>query len=292
MGRTVPEGDTVFRTARRLDDVLAGAEVTRFELRVPQAATVDLRGQVVHGVVSRGKHLLHRIGEHTLHTHLKMEGEWHVYRTGERWRAAAFRARAVIGATSPSGDAWETVGFDLADVTVVPTRDEEQLVGHLGPDPLSDDWDPAEATRRLAADTRAVHVALQDQRNVAGFGNEYVNEILFVRGILPTVPASETDAPAVIDLGARMIQANRDRRDRTFTGDARPGRTTWVYRREGRPCRRCGTPIRGPRSLTPRPSNPGPPDPRSLSPSKGGADPARERIVFWCPVCQPTPAAR
>ena len=127
---------------------------------------------------------------------------------------------------------WDTVGFDLADIKVVPTRDEEQLVGHLGPDPLGEHWDPAEATRRLGADERAVHVALLDQRNVAGFGNEYANEILFVRGILPTRHATETDAAAIVDLGARMLRANRDRNGRTFTGDARPGRSTWVYGRD------------------------------------------------------------
>ncbi len=256
----MPEGDSVFRAARRLNEVLAGAELTRFELRVPQAATVDLTGRVVREVVSRGKHLLHRIGDHTLHSHLKMEGEWHVYRPGQRWRKPGFTARAVVGTAD-----WETVGFDLADIAVVATADEARLVGHLGPDPLADDWDPAEATRRLAADVRPIHVAVQDQRSVAGFGNEYANEILFVRGILPTTPASETDAAAIVDLGSRMIRANRERVDRTFTGDTRPGRTTWVYRREGRPCRRCGTPIRG---------------------GALGADPTRERIVFWCPVCQ------
>jgi endonuclease-8 len=256
----VPEGDTVFRTARRLNEALAGQEVTRFDLRVPQAATIDLRGETVHGVVSRGKHLLHRIGDWTLHSHLKMEGEWHVYRVGERWRAPAFKARAVIGTARA-----ETVGFDLADIEVVPTRDEESLVGYLGPDPLSDDWDPVEAARRFGADHRPSHIALQDQRNIAGFGNEYVNEILFVRGILPTRPADETDAAAVVDVGARMIRANRDRSGRTFTGDTRPGQSTWVYRREGRPCRRCGTTIRG---------------------GALGADPTRERIVFWCPNCQ------
>ena len=74
---------------------------------------------------------------------------------------------------------------------MVPTTDEALLVGHLGPDPLSDDWDPDEAARRLGADERAVHVAIQDQRNIAGFGNEYANEILFVRGILPTTPAAD-----------------------------------------------------------------------------------------------------
>ena len=101
--------------------------------------------------------------------------------------------------------------------------------------------------------------------NVAGFGNEYANEILFVRGVLPTTPAPEVDVPALLDLGARMIRANRDRSGRTFTGDSRPGRSTWVYRREGRPCRRCGTLIRG---------------------GEMGADPPSERITFWCPRCQ------
>ena len=256
----MPEGDTVHRTAKVLSEALSGAEVTRFELRVPQAATVDLRGMTVHEVVARGKHLLHRIGEWTLHSHLKMEGEWHVYGVGERWRKAGYTARAIVGTA-----AFETVGYDIAEITVVPTREEERLVGYPGPDPLAGDWDPAEAARRIAADERPVHVALLDQRNVAGFGNEYANEILFVRGILPTAPANETDTAAIVDLGARMIRANRDRIDRTFTGDARPGRTTWVYRREGRPCRRCGTLIRG----------------GSL-----GADPTRERITFWCPTCQ------
>ena len=95
-------------------------------------------------VVSRGKHLLHHIGEWTLHTHLKMEGEWHVYPHGGRWRQPGLQARAVVCNAD-----WDTVGFDLADIKVVPTRDEGQLVGHLGPDPLSENWDAAEAALRL-----------------------------------------------------------------------------------------------------------------------------------------------
>ncbi|WP_164234355.1 Fpg/Nei family DNA glycosylase [Microbacterium hydrocarbonoxydans] len=256
----MPEGDTVFRTARRLDEALAGSAVTRFDLRVPRAATVDLTGQTVHGAASRGKHLLLRIGDSTLHSHLRMEGAWYVYRPGEKWRHPAFRVRAIVGTAER-----EAVGVDLAEVEVVPTRDEEQLVGHLGPDPLSADWDPAEAVRRVGADERSIHVALLDQRNVAGFGNEYAAELLFLRGILPTTPTPRVDVAALIDLGVRTIRANRDRVDRTFTGVNRPGQTTWVYGRAGHPCRRCGTLIR-----------------------KGaqGADPARERVTFWCPTCQ------
>jgi len=256
----MPEGDTVFRTARRLDEALAGHDVTRFDLRVPAFATVDLTGEQVHGVIARGKHLLIRIGEMTVHSHLRMDGAWLLYRPGEKWRHPAFKVRAVVG--TGINDA---VGVDIAEVQLLPTRDEQQLLAHLGPDPLSDKWDPAEATRRIEADLRSIHIALLDQRNVAGFGNEYAAELLFLRGILPTRPAAEVDAKGLLDLGARTIRSNRDRADRTFTGVNRRGQTTWVYGRANRPCRRCGTLIQR---------------------GEQGADPTRERITFWCPSCQ------
>ncbi|WP_435747032.1 DNA-formamidopyrimidine glycosylase family protein [Microbacterium sp. PMB16] len=256
----MPEGDTVFRTARRLDEALAGGEVTRFDLRVPRFATLDLTGQTVHGAASRGKHLLLRIGDSTLHSHLRMDGAWFIYRPGEKWRHPAFKVRAIVGTAER-----EAVGVDIAEIEVVPTRDEDELVGYLGPDPLADDWDIAEAIRRLSADTRSIHVALLDQRNVAGFGNEYAAELLFLRGILPTTPTAEVDVPALLALGVRTIRANRDRSGRTFTGINRAGQAAWVYGRSGQPCRRCGTRIlRG----------------------ELGADPTRERVTFWCPFCQ------
>lgn len=256
----MPEGDTVHRAAAKLDAALAGEVVTRFDIRVPGSATADLRGETVHAVVPRGKHLLARIGAYTLHSHLKMEGLWHVYRPGERWRRPAFKARAIVGVAGA-----DAVGFDLAMVEVLPTADEGRIVGHLGPDPLGPDWDAAEAARRLSADARPAHVALLDQRNVAGFGNVYANEILFVRGIAPTTPATEIDADAVLDLGTRMIRANLPRSERTFTGDSRAGRRMWVYGREGKPCRRCGTIVRA---------------------TTLGATATSERNVFWCPRCQ------
>ncbi|CAH0200697.1 DNA-formamidopyrimidine glycosylase family protein [Microbacterium sp. Bi121] len=256
----MPEGDTVFRTARRLDDALAGHEVTRFDLRVPQAATADLTGATVQSCVARGKHLLLRIGEYTLHSHLRMDGAWFVYRPGDKWRHPAFKVRAIVGTAQ-----YEAVGVDIADIELVRTSHEDQIVGHLGPDPLSEHWDAAEAARRVSADSRSIHVALLDQRNVAGFGNEYAAELLFLRGILPTTPAADVDSAALVDLGARTIRANRDRADRTFTGVNRPGQTTWVYGRGNRPCRRCGTSIRR---------------------GEQGADPTRERVTFWCPSCQ------
>ncbi|MDN3442719.1 DNA-formamidopyrimidine glycosylase family protein [Microbacterium sp. APC 3901] len=256
----MPEGDTVFRAARRLDEALVGAEVARFDLRVPRFATLDLTGQPIVSSIARGKHLLLRIGDSTLHSHLRMDGAWLVYRAGEKWRHPAFKVRAIVGTAQR-----EAVGIDLAEIEVVPTRDEDELVGYLGPDPLGPDWDAAEAARRVNADSRSIHVALLDQRNVAGFGNEYAAELLFLRGILPTTPAPEVDVPALLDLGVRTIRANRDRRHRTFTGVDRPGQGTWVYGRAGKPCRRCGALIKR---------------------GELGADPTRERITFWCPVCQ------
>ena len=260
----MPEGDTVHRTARRLNAVLAGREVTRFDIRVPGSANADLRGQVVHEVAAHGKHLLHRIGETTLHSHLKMEGEWHVYRAGERWRKPAFKARAIVGTRDH-----ETVGFELAMVEVLPTRDESRVIGHLGPDPLSADWSAeaaAEAAAHIAADTRPIHVAIQDQRHVAGFGNEYASELLFLRGVHPERPATEVDVPPLLDLGVRTIRRNVELPVRVFTGDSRRGQERWVYGRERRPCRRCGTPIRR----------------MAL-----GASATTERVVYWCPRCQP-----
>ncbi|WP_313356117.1 DNA-formamidopyrimidine glycosylase family protein [Microbacterium sp.] len=256
----MPEGDTIYRAAKRLDAALRDQEVTRFDLRVPRLATVDLSGRTVHDVVPRGKHLLMRVGDFTLHSHLRMDGAWFTYRPGEKWRHPAFKVRAIVGTAEH-----EAVGVDIAEVKLVPTRSEGELVDHLGPDPLSDDWDLDEAVLRLSADARPIHVALLDQRNVAGFGNEYAAELLFLRGVRPDTPTPDVDVPALLDLGVRTIRANRDRVDRTFTGDARRGFTDWVYGRAGRSCRRCGTPIR-----------------------KGelGADPTRERITFWCPSCQ------
>lgn len=235
----MPEGDNVYRTARQLNDALAGSVLTGCDIRVPAFATVDLTGRTVHEVVSRGKHLLARIGEDTLHSHLKMEGSWRLYRPGQRWGRPAFEVRVVL-----QTERWQAVGFLLAEVKVVPRSLEHELVAHLGPDLLGSDWDPDEAVRRLAAQPRApIAVALLEQRNLAGLGNVYANELCFLRGMLPTRPVAEVDLSATVDLAHRLILANRDRPERTTTGDLRRGNRLWVYGRAGEPCRRCGTRI-------------------------------------------------
>jgi endonuclease-8 len=258
----VPEGDTVYRAARHLDEALAGQLVVRSDFRVPAYAELDLSGQRIEGVVSRGKHLLTRIGEHSIHSHLKMEGSWHLYRPGSPWKRPAHQARVVLETAD-----WLAVGFDLGTLEVVRRDDEDSVVGHLGPDLLGEDWDAGEAgRRRAAAPERPVHVAVLDQRNLAGLGNEFANELCFLRGLHPTRPVGDTpDLPALVALAHRIILANRDRVGRTFTGDTREGRQTWVYRREGRPCRRCGTRIQHGRL---------------------GNDELSLRDTYWCPRCQ------
>lgn len=258
----MPEGDTVWRTARHLHKALAGRELTRTDFRVPAYATVDLRGEVVDEVVSRGKHVLIRTPGHSIHSHLKMEGAWHVYRLGSAWRRPGHTARAVL-----DNDEWQAVGYSLGILEVLARTDEESAVGHLGPDLLGPDWDLDEATRRVAADPqRPVYLALLDQRNVAGFGNEYVNELLFLMGLLPTRPVGEVaDVRRVLSRGRQMLDLNKSRIDRSFTGSARPGEERWVYGRERARCRRCATPLRS---------------------GTLGDRPTAERNTFWCPHCQ------
>lgn len=263
----MPEGDTVWLTARRLREALAGRVLTRADLRVPRLATAELAGRTVQDTVSRGKHLLTRIeGGLTLHSHLRMDGSWHVYGPADRWRGGpGWQIRAVLATADRVA-----VGYRLPVLDLLRTADEERYVGHLGPDLLGPDWDPAEAERRLLSNpARPVGEALLDQRNLAGIGNVYTCELCFLRGVTPWTPVGDVPEPGrVIALAKRLLEANRDRVGHLTTGDTRPGRSHWVYGAAGRPCLRCGTRI-------------------------VGADqgvPPHERITFWCPRCQSGPA--
>ena len=264
----MPEGDTVHRAARRLAEALEGRVVTRCDVRVPAFATVDVTGERVDSVIARGKHLLMRIGPTVVHSHLRMEGSWHVYRPGARWRRPGFDARMVleVGPAEQDQRGWQAVGFGLGELDLVDRARESDLVGYLGPDPLGPEWDREEALRRLSADlARPIGLALLDQRVVAGLGNDYRNETLFLRGVRPERPVGDVDAAAALDLAVRLIRANRDRGERTTTGDTRRGRRLWVAHRDREPCRRCGTTI-----------------------SRGtlGEDPVTERVTWFCSQCQ------
>jgi endonuclease VIII len=258
----MPEGDVVWRTARQLDEALTGRALRRSDFRVPRFATTDLTGRAVTGTVSRGKHLLTRVdGGLTIHTHLRMEGSWRIRPAGD-YLPRDHRIRLIL-----ANDVRQALGYLLGIVEVLPSHNEERVVGHLGPDLLGPGWDPAEAARRLqAGPDRAIGEALLDQRNLAGLGTIYRAETLFLRGVSPWRPVADIEAlPELVTLAHRLLDANKDRGGTVTTGDRGRGRETWVYGRAGRPCRRCGTPVR--------------------RASQGPAP--EERLIFWCPRCQP-----
>jgi endonuclease-8 len=257
----MPEGDAVWRTARQLHQALAGRVLTRSDFRVPRFATADLTGRTVTEAISRGKHLLIRTGDGvTVHTHLRMDGSWRVRPARDRI-PGSHRIRLIL-----ANHEWQAVGYQLGVLEIMATAGEDRAVGYLGPDLLGPDWDPAEAIRRLLADpARPVGEALLDQRNLAGIGNVYKAELLFLRGIDPWRPVGDVaDAGALVGLAHQLLEANKERFGMVTTGVARRGEETWVYGRAGRPCRRCGTPVRT---------------------AEQGRSP-EGRITYWCPRCQ------
>ena len=250
----MPEGDTVFRTAAALREALEGKTLTRCDVRVPRYAAVDLTGDRVDEVLSRGKHLFIRVGQASIHSHLKMDGKW---RVGTSIPRPGHKIRILLQA-----DRVTAAGVDLGILEILDRDTDMDAVAHLGPDLLGPDWDAHKAAANLMKDPdRPLAQALLDQKVMAGVGNVYSNELCFLFGRRPTSPVSALKDPTRIVTRARdMLWANRSRRNRTTTGNTRPGQELWVYGRAGEPCRRCGTPIQ--------------------------RDANAERVSYWCPACQ------
>jgi endonuclease-8 len=273
----MPEGDTLFRTAAGLRPYLVGRAVERVRAQGPGAVpqVARLVGRRVDAVESQGKNLLIRFdGGLELRTHLRMNGSWHRYRPGERWRRPPARARLVLEV--PGSVA---VCFDAPVVELFEVRAEHlhPSLSKLGPDLLAPDFDAAEAHRRLRDPARAgleIALALLDQRALAGIGNVYKNEVLWLERVSPFARVETLDdgtLDRLIATAHRLLNANANanagaRRgpERVTTGGDR-GATgpIYVYGRRGRPCRRCRTPIAVTRQGTDLP-----------------------RSTYWCPTCQ------
>lgn len=257
----MPEGDTLFRAATGLRPYLVGRDVVAARAQGPGPLPQIQRvvGRRVDAVEAQGKNLLIRFdGGLELRTHLRMHGSWHRYRPGERWRRPPGRARLVLEV-----DGAVAVCFDAPVVELFETRAEavHPSLSRLGPDLLSPSFDAAEAVRRLRRPERAdatISAALLDQRALAGIGNIWRNETLFAERVDPFALVGDLDDVTL----ARLVETAR----RLLSDSSRvaPGRApTHVYRKTGRPCPRCGTPIR--------------------SGSLRGDIP---RTTYWCPACQ------
>ncbi|KUM85771.1 MULTISPECIES: Fpg/Nei family DNA glycosylase [Streptomyces] len=263
----MPEGDTVWQSAKRLHHALADRVLTRSDLRVPKFATADLTGRGVLDVTARGKHLLTRVeGGLTLHSHLRMDGSWKVYAEDQRWTGGpAHQIRAILANTDRAA-----VGYRLPVLELLRTADEHKAVGHLGPDLLGPDWDPERALANVLRDpARSLGEALLDQRNLAGIGNVYKSELCFLLGVTPWLPVGALPADRAAQLpvlAKKLLEANRDRPVRNTTG--RRGQDLFVYGRAPRPCLRCRTSLR----------------------VADQGDGSRERPTYWCPTCQIGPA--
>ena len=265
----MPEGDTIFRTAEVLRAALLGRRITAARAqagpgirRVPDLS--DLIGSTVAGVEARGKHLLIGFDNGlTLRTHMRMRGSWHRYRPGERWRLPARFASAVLETAEAVAVAFNAPVVEL--LTDGGLRRSRPL-HELGPDLLGADFDADEALRRLRQrEAQELGNALLDQRAVAGIGNVIKNEAAFIERLDPWAPVRAFDDATLeraLRTARRLLQANTRGGARVTTGRQGRGQELWVYGRAGRPCRRCGTPIRSARQ-------------GELA-----------RLTYWCPRCQ------
>ena len=262
----MPEGDTIHRAAARMRPALAGHRLVRFDasrLVGDRPAT----GTLIEDVEARGKHLLvHFADGITLRTHMRMTGSWHLYETGERWRAPAHLARAVVEADS----GWLAVCFQAPVVeTYRRSAGEPRALAALGPDLTAVDPDidavVARATARAEPGTQVADLLL-DQRVASGIGNVYKSEVLFLHGLDPFTASTAVEPDRlqrIYRTAHRLLRANLDRARRTtYQGGLA------VYGRGDQPCHRCGTPIRMRRQ--------GP----------------MARSTYWCPTCQRAPAGR
>ena len=262
----MPEGDTLFRTAAGLRPHLVGRTVTAARARRPGPQIERVVGTTIEAVESQGKNLLIRFDNGLeLRTHLRMNGSWHRYRPGERWRRPEARARLVLEV--PGAVA---VCFDAPVVELFEQRAEvlHPAISALGPDlldPAFDEDTAQEAFRRLRDPARAgltISEALLDQRALAGIGNIWRNETLFVERTDPFAVVGSLDDATLRGL------VSTARRLLTESATLAPGRArVHIYRRTGRPCPRCGTPIRS----------------RPLAAEL-------PRTTYWCPRCQGGPA--
>lgn len=291
----MPEGDTVWRQARSLHRALAGRIVHSTSFRYPDCADINLASQPIHGAYARGKHLFLNIGDMSVHSHLRMDGIWHLYGVTpsgapERWKRPAYTVRALINANArtdqagnlvPGSTPVSAVGYLLGMLNVIPTAEAETLVAHLGPDLLGPDWDLDRAVANLLkTPERAIGPALLDQKNLAGIGTIYRAETLFLAGINPSRPVGDIkELDRLLEISRLLLEANKMRPLRVTRTEKEP---LWCYGRARRPCYRCGTNIIK-EDMTDLGMGA---DQYGKTPHHYQREEDISRIIFFCPRCQ------
>jgi endonuclease-8 len=271
----MPEGDAILRAARTLHRALAGRTVVRFESVFPKLTRVHvdtpITGRTVASVAAAGKHVLMRFsGDLTLRTHMRMDGSWHIYRPGERWRRPRRDMRILVATRE-----YEAVGFTIPVAEFLDGQAEARQddLRKMGPDLLGESFDEDDALGRMREhDDEDIADVLLNQRVVAGIGNIYKCETLFLCSVNPfarTATVSDDRLRTLVRTARKYLQANANKRAGgivTYTGFQRErgeGGRHYAYGRAGRACRRCGTRIQL----------------RAQGP--------HARLTYWCPTCQP-----
>jgi endonuclease-8 len=274
----MPEGDTIYRAARTLNRALAGHVLTKFETQLPQLARIDadapLAGRTIERVDAAGKWMrMYFSGDLILLTHMLMSGSWHIYRPGEPWQRPRVQMRIVLHTSQFVAVAFQV---PIAEFHTSATLSRHRSVSRLGPDVLGEEFDEDAAIAQLRTHPDLeVGVALLRQSVLAGMGNVFKSEVCFAGHVYPfrTVRSlSAAELKSLVSHARKFMKANvADGAGegivtyaglRRTTGRADPGERLWVYRRNGEPCRVCGTPIRS---------------------RKQGVE---ARTTFWCPSCQ------
>ena len=284
----MPEGDTIYRTARTLQKVLGGKVVTAFETGLAKLAAVNdespIVGRTVERVEARGKWcLIFFSGDLILVTHMLMSGSWHIYKAGEKWWQPRSRMRVVI----TCGD-YQAVAFNvpIAEFHTARSLERSSQVPKLGLDVLSGGFSVESGVRALRERAAShpedeIGVVLLNQRVIAGLGNVYKSEVAFAARVNPfraMRTITEREMETLVEAARKYMTANvaegTSEQMVTYTGPRRTtramdhGARMWVYRRQGEECRRCGA---------------------TIMMRKQGV---QVRSTYWCPSCQPWIAAQ
>jgi endonuclease-8 len=279
----MPEGDTIYRSARAMQRAIGGQVCTGFETGLAKLARVNddtpLAGRAIEKVEARGKWLLvYFSGDLILLTHMLMSGSWHLYRTGEKWWMGKDRMRAVIRTAD-----WQAVAFNVpvAEFHTARSLARETMVPKLGVDVLSSGYTVKAGIARLKAygaehPEAEIAVVLLNQRVLAGLGNVYKSEVAFAAGVNPfraIATITDREYEVMAEVAQRWMKANvADGAgdgivtyfgNRRTTGNSNRDERLWVYGRKGQECRRCGGVIER---------------------RKQGV---QARSTYWCPSCQP-----